>query len=89
MGSTITLIASLFTFIVGKTFKNNAVRIILGGFFPVVLNALFLPLIWLVAYGAIEYVYYLQVVFLLVSQSVSIYAVGTPLYFAVKTRLIK
>ena len=89
LGSAITLIASLFTFIVGKTFKNNAVRIILGGFFPVVLNALFLPLIWLVAYGAIEYVYCLQVVFLLVSQSVSIYAVGTPLYFAVKTRLIK
>ncbi len=89
LGSAITLVASLLTFLVGKLFKLSTLKIILGGFFPVVLNAVFLPLIWIVAYGVIEYVYYLQVIFLLISQSVSIYAIGTPLYFAVKNKLIK
>ncbi len=89
LGSVITLVASICTYFWGKLVKKSALRIILGGFFPVVLNAIFLPLIWFFAYGAIEYVYYLQVIFLLISQSVSIYAVGTPLYFAIKTKLIK
>lgn len=89
LGSIITLVASALTFLMGKIFKASALKLITGGFFPVVLNAFLLPLIWLFAYGAIEYVYYLQVLFLLISQSVSIYAVGTPLYFAVKNKLIK
>ena len=89
LGSAITLVASLCTFFVGKTIKNDWLKIALGGIFPVILNAVFLPLIWILAYGVIEYVYYLQVIFLLISQSVSIYALGSPLYFAVKGRLIK
>ncbi len=89
LGSAITLIASICTFFVGKTIKKNWLKIALGGIFPVILNAVFLPLIWILAYGVIEYVYYLQVAFLLVSQSVSIYALGSPLYFAVKGRLIQ
>ncbi len=89
LGSIVTLIASILTFLVGKVIKKRWLSIILGGFFPVILNALFLPLIWILAYGVIEYVYYLQVIFLLISQSVSVYAIGTPLYYAIKSKMIK
>ncbi len=87
LGSTITLVASLCTFFVGKVLKKNWLKIVFGGIFPVLLNAFLLPIIWILAYGVIEYVYYLQVVFLLISQSISIYALGTPLFFAFKSKL--
>ena len=84
LGSTITLVASVLTYFIGKLVKNTFLKISIGGFFPVVLNAFFLPVLWIIIYGAIEYVYMLQVLFLLISQSASIYGFGTPLYFAIK-----
>ena len=89
LGSVTTLLASILTYLVGKMFKSHALRISIGGFFPVILNALFLPLIWLLCYGAIEYVYYLQVLFLLISQSVSVYAIGTPIYLMLNKQMKK
>ena len=89
LGSVTTLLASILTYLVGKMFKSHALRISIGGFFPVILNALFLPLIWLLCYGAIEYVYYLQVLFLLISQSISIYAIGTPIYLMLNKQMLK
>ena len=82
-GSVITLVAAALTFLFGKIIKNLPLKIIIGGFFPVALNAFLLPLIWVWCYGALEYMYLLQAAFLIVSQSVSIYALGTPLYLAV------
>ncbi len=84
LGSVITLVASILTYLTGKLIKNTFFKIALGGFFPVILNAFFLPVLWILIYGAIEYVYMLQVLFLLISQSLSIYGFGTPLYFAIK-----
>ena len=84
LGSVITLLCAVLTYFVGRITKNAPLRIVIGGFFPVILNALFLPIIWVVVYGAIEYVYLLQVVFLLISQSLSVYGFGIPLYFAIK-----
>ena len=65
-GSIITLIASILTFFIGKIMKNTLLRVFLGGLFPVLLNALLLPLIWFKVYGALEYVYYLQALFLFI-----------------------
>ncbi len=84
LGSVITLVAGSLTFLVGKLIKGTALKILVGGVFPVILNAFFLPILWILIYGAIEYVYLLQVLFLLISQSISIYGVGTPLYLAIK-----
>lgn len=84
LGSVITLAAAAFTLLAGKLFRNTALKIAIGGLFPVLFNAFFLPLIWLLCYGGLEYAYILQAVFLIVSQSVSVYAIGSPLYFAVK-----
>ncbi|MBQ9734498.1 MAG: QueT transporter family protein [Clostridia bacterium] len=81
-GSIITLVASVATYAVGRIIKNTPLKIIAGGIFPVTLNAFLLPLIWIWCYGALEYMYILQATFLVVSQSVSIYALGTPLYLS-------
>ena len=83
LGSLITLISCFCTYLIGKYIKNDWLKILLGGLFPVILNALFLPLIWLI-YTELEYVYYLQVLFLLASQSIAIYGLGTILYFSLK-----
>ena len=89
LGGFITLLASILTYLLGKLIKNRVGQIAIGGIFPVLLNAFLLPLIWLLCYGASEYVYYLQVVFLLISQSVSVYLIGTPIYFLVNKLISK
>ena len=84
LGSLVTLVSAMLTYIVGKFAKSTLVKIILGGIFPVLLNAFILPLIWIYCYGALEYVYTLQVALLLLGQSVSVYAVGAPLFTVLK-----
>lgn len=83
-GSLITLFAGVFTFCAGKLIKNTAVKVVVGGLFPVLMNALLLPLIWVWCYGALEYMYIIQALFLILSQSVSVYALGVPLYISTK-----
>ncbi len=84
LGSIITLLAGILTLCAGKIIKNVALKFIVGGFFPVILNALFLPLIWSVCYGAGEYIYVIQALILLASQSVSVYGVGSAVYFSAR-----
>lgn len=84
LGSVITLVAGVFTYFIGRLFKKFSLKIIVGGIFPVILNALFLPLIWSVCYGAGEYVYIVQALLLLASQSLSVYGVGTIMLLGVK-----
>ena len=83
-GSLVTLVSALLTYFIGKTIKKTPLKIILGGFFPVILNALLLPLIWVWCYGAIEYIYPIQAVLLFIGQSLSVYALGTFMYLGVK-----
>lgn len=88
LGSLITLVAAICTYFIGKIIKNDVLRIILGGLFPVVLNALFLPLIWMI-YAGNEIVYFVEVPYLLASQSLAIYVLGTLLYFAMKKLIVR
>lgn len=55
----------------------NIVKIVVGGIFPILGNAFFLPLIWLWAYGELEYVYWLQFAFLVATEALAIYTLGT------------
>lgn len=83
LGSLITLVSAVLTFAVGKLIRKTWLKTTVGGLFPVLLNALLLPLIWEYCYGA-AYVYHVQVAFLLIGQSVSVYAVGVPLVLRFK-----
>ncbi|MBQ9081220.1 MAG: QueT transporter family protein [Clostridia bacterium] len=89
LGSLVTLTAAVLTHFMGKLFKNAFLRITLGGAFPVILNALFLPLIWWLSYGELSVGYWLNVGFLLLSQGVIIWGAGTALYFALNGLLNK
>ena len=85
-GSLATLVASLLTFIVGRKVKNKPLKIVLGGLPPVLVNALILPLMWLLFDFDAGYV--ANMLSILLTQSVFVYALGTPLYLA-SERLIR
>ena len=83
LGSLITLVASVLTYIVGKLIKTKALKVFVGGLFPVLLNAIFLPIIWLAFTGELSYVYGLSVLFIFLGQAVSVYTVGTITYLTI------
>ena len=90
VGSFTTLIAAFGSYMVGRFFKKDLVKIALGGIFPVLLNALIIPLVIVFLCGGSEgyesawvaYAFYF--LSLLLTQSVWVYGLGTPLYFIVK-----
>lgn len=77
LGSLVTLVAALLTWATGKIIRKQVMNIILGGVFPVIFNAVFLPLIWVLCYTA-DYVYGTLFFSLLISQTLSVYIVGVP-----------
>lgn len=89
-GSLATLIAAFGTRAIGVYIKNTALKIILGGLFPVLVNAFVIPLIIVFVFGdfgakqTLAVAYFTQVGIFVFTQSVWIYGLGTPLYFAVK-----
>ena len=86
VGSLVTLCAGLGTYFIGKTIKKTALKLFVGGLFPVLLNAVFIPMIIVFLCGdlggqASVLTAYLFFVFsLFLTQSVWVYALGTPLY---------
>lgn len=93
IGSLVTLAAALLTYAAGRLFKEenataprHAARIALGGFFPVILNAVLIPVVIVYLGGFTEgfetaaVAYLWNFVSLLASQSLWIYGLGTPLY---------
>lgn len=95
-GSAVTLIAALLTYLVGRLFReskdrgyNHVLRVGLGGLPPVLMNALIIPVIivyiggFTEGFGTTIIAYAWNCLSLFVSQSVWIYALGTPLYLLV------
>ena len=82
-GSLITLVAGILTCLFGKVLKNTALKLVVGGAFPVLLNAFLLPVIWVYCYGALEYLYFMQATFLIIGQVISVYALGVPIYLQI------
>lgn len=87
-GSLITFVAASGTFAVGRLFRHPALHVLFGGAPPVILNALFLPVIWILA-GAPDLIYLIEVGYLLLSQGVIIWIFGCGLYFLFKNLLKK
>lgn len=95
LGPIATLIAALLTYLVGKLIRENvksawqAVRVGIGGFFPVIVNAIIVPVIIVFLYGdacgyeTMSIAYWVNFGSLMVSQSLWIYAIGAPLYLAI------
>ena len=86
-GTLITLSAALFSYLVGSKLKNMPIKIFWGGLFPVLLNAVFLPFVIIFvgdgAGNSLTVAYFTFFGSLLLTESVWIYGLGAPLYFAV------
>ena len=82
-GSLITLVAGIITYFVGKKIKSTPLKIFIGGLFPVTFNAFILPIVWYFIYGELQVIYLLSVLSLLISQSLSVYALGSWFYLGV------
>ncbi len=86
IGSLVTLVAACATRYVGGRFKNAYAKLFIGGAFPVLLNAFLIPVIIVFFIGetatnAVIPAYFSLVLSMLVTQSVWVYGLGSPLYF--------
>lgn len=89
-GAGATLLAGLSTYFIGKKINHTALKITVGGIFPVLFNALIIPFIIVVLCGdsagntsaGIAYVTYAVSIF--ATEAVWVYGLGTPLYLSVK-----
>ena len=90
IGSLATLFAALSSYMVGRFLKKEPLRVILCGFFPVLFNAVMIPFIIVflcggnVGFESVSVAYFTYMGSLVLTESVWVYALGTPLYFALK-----
>ena len=83
LGSLCSLVAAAGTYLTGRFVKNTPARLVLGGLFPVLVNAFGIPLVMLLA-GSTGAGYWFNVLSMLVTQSVWVYGLGVPLYFGIR-----
>ena len=90
IGSLVTLFSAFITYLVGRFIKKDGLKIALGGIFPVLLNAIIIPIIIVFVFGDLggeknqTVAYFTFALWIFLSQSLWIYGLGTPLYFAIK-----
>jgi len=90
IGASATLLAAVATWLIGKIFQKDWLRIVLGGIFPVLINAFAIPLVIVFlcgggeGYSSVVVAYFTYVGSLLLTESVWVYGLGTPLYFGIK-----
>jgi uncharacterized membrane protein len=86
-GSLTTLLAAFITYLVGAKLKNTTLKIFMGGLFPVLFNALFIPfvIVFLCDGGgdSVWVAYFTFVGSIFLTQSVWVYGLGAPLYLSV------
>lgn len=90
IGSSVTLLAAFGSYTVGRFLKKDGAKLLLGGVFPVALNALCIPLIIVFLCGELggaqtaggAYAFFVGS--FLLTETVWVYGLGSPLYFAVK-----
>ncbi|MBE5747687.1 MAG: QueT transporter family protein [Clostridiales bacterium] len=88
-GSLATLLAALGTYFMGRIFKKHPIRITLGGIFPVLLNALIIPVVIVIIFGdtgnysSAVVAYFINVVTIGATECLWVYALGAPLYFLI------
>ncbi|MDE6586408.1 MAG: QueT transporter family protein [Clostridia bacterium] len=88
-GGLTSLVAAVLTYGTGKLIKNHVLKIIVGGFFPVILNAIVVPLLIVFAAGDLcgyetaTIAYFINFGSMLLTQALWIYGLGSILYFSI------
>ena len=90
IGSLATLLAAFITYMVGLFIKKEGARLIIGGIFPILFNALIIPLIIVFlcgggeGYATLTAAYFATAGSIGLTEAIWVYALGSPLYYAVK-----
>lgn len=82
VGSITTLVAAVCTYFAGKMIKNEKLKVFVGGLFPVLFNAVFLPLMWFLMDS--EAGYWASFGSMLLTQAIYVYVLGIPFYMLLK-----
>ena len=82
LGTLATFLSAVLTYFVGKYIKNTALKIIVGGLFPVIINALIIPVVLILGYDVSE-LYWLLALKVGIGQAIAVYGVGTFVYLGV------
>lgn len=89
IGAAATLIAALGTYFAGKLIKPHALKVFVGGLFPVLVNAFIIPIIIVVlcgdlcGYDAVNIAYWVNFGSLCATEGIWVYGLGIPLYIAI------
>lgn len=83
-GSLTTLVSAFLTWIVGKHIKKPALKIFIGGLFPVLLNAFIIPII--IVFTSVDSAYWISVATVGGGEGISVYLFGTLLYLALSKK---
>ena len=81
LGSLATLLAGFCTYIAGRVIRHNLPKVVVGGFFPVIINAFAIPAVWILAGDSIVYWYEFAVMIL--NEALWAYVLGIPLFYAI------
>lgn len=81
IGSLATLIAAITTYFCSKSIKNNVLKLVVGGIFPVIANALAVPVIFILC-GIAERAYIIEALIIGAKEAGVVYTLGSALYFA-------
>lgn len=90
IGGATTLLATFATYLVGSFVKKDLPKVLLGGLFPILLNALIIPIIIVFLCGGTEgyasanIAYFSNAGMIFLTQTIWIYGLGIPLYYLMK-----
>ncbi|MBR6737234.1 MAG: QueT transporter family protein [Clostridia bacterium] len=82
-GTLATLLSATLTYFIGTKIKSEPLKITVGGIFPVVINAVIVPFTFL-AVTELKSLYLINAVQVFLGQAISVYALGIPIYLAIK-----
>ena len=94
-GSLATLLAAVCTYLIGKKLNPAPLKLIIGGFFPVLFNTLIIPFIIVFlcggeqGYASAWIAYLLNALSIFVTEAIFVYGLGTPLYYAIEKLMKK
>ena len=80
-GTLATLLSAILTFIIGKFIKNHKLKFFIGALPPVIINAIVIPFTFLMA-TELKELYFISMIQIFIGQAISIYIVGSFLYFS-------
>ena len=89
IGGLATLVAALLTYGAGRLIKNRILKIAVGGFFPIIINAFIIPVVIVFlcggsdGYSSANVAYWTFFGSMCATESLWIYGLGTPLFFAI------